>query len=444
MKSDGKRFSLKSRFFWATLGLLLVAWLVSLGVATTFVTPKVLQQLVTVDERARLLELTLQLVQVQPEQREAKFQELRHPNWTHVEMLPLGTHPGALVEQPIPGGSQVLVSHRPVNWSEARKVVQPSMTRWVAALVVNFTFLYALVTLLSRFVTRPLNRLRVAVDSFAQGERGVSVEIPQEEELAQLSEAFNQMVQQLEARESELAQASAKLKQALAAKERVFANTSHELRTPLTAILGYVQMLEEGIKGPLSPGQQSCVEVIGRNSKALLSQVEDLLTMSRLQSGSFPLKLESTDLKELVQELVEDFRPAFENKELQLSTELPAEPVVVVLDVERGRRILSNLLDNARKFTPQGSVEVVLSSQGWLEVRDSGPGVDLDPAELFQEFSRGPNSEGVEGAGLGLALAQQLANSLGGRLRLLRSGPEGSVFRWEHQGEAGADSKQST
>lgn len=407
--------------------MIFVGWLISFTVATTVLTPPLLRQLVILDERSKLQALSLELCQIPAEGIPARLEQLQPEQ---IELMAVGaSYQGGLAEQTIPGSGFILVSFRPTSWSEARKVMQPSLPRWLGALALNFAFLYLLVTLLSRFVTRPLDHLKLALNSFGQGERGVSVPLPKEEELAQLAAAFNTMVEQLESREADLAQTTQQLEEALRAKERVFANTNHELRTPLTAILGYVQMLEEGLKGPVSAEQGQCLEVIERNARALLSQVEDLLTLSRLQSGSFPLKLESCDIRDLVQELLLDFQPAYLQKGIELTAALPETAVESLFDLERGRQILANLLDNARKFSTEGKVTISVD-QGGVEVSDQGPGVESEDT-LFQEFARGPSSEGVEGAGLGLALARQLARGMGGDLRLLKTGVDGSTFRWD-------------
>ena len=402
--------SLRNRFWIVSLVFVISALILILFVLSFVLTPTVIHKLVTLDEEKRLHELA------------------RSGEWESAGVRAVGgdaLRPG-LVAVPLDDG-RFLVSERPLNGWEALKVVQPPRGRGLLALVVWIGLLYLLSTILSHFVNKPIKELVVGVRALGEGKRDIQVAVPEEAELAELARGFNEMTRQLAQREEEL-------EEALLAKERMFASTSHELRTPLTVILGYCQMLEEGLKGELTEQQKASLEVIHRNATGLLSQVEMLLTNSKLRTGTLPLELESVDLREVVEELVEDLRPLAEEKSLELRLELPAEPALVEVDAKMAVQIARNLVINAIKFTPRGRIEVSLSEDEDVVcfcVKDTGPGVQVAFEErLFQEFSRGPNSEGIEGTGLGLALSQRLARAMNGEVLLAENGPNGATFCW--------------
>ena len=402
--------SLRNRFWMVSLVFVLSSLVLIFLVLSFVLTPSVVHKLVTLDEEKRLHELA------------------RSGEWETAGVRAVATEalgPG-LIAVPLDDG-RFLISERPLNLWEALKVVQPPRGRGLLALVAWIGLMYLLSTILSHFVNKPIKELVVGVRALAAGKRDIQVAVPEEAELAELARNFNDMTRQLAQREEEL-------EQALLAKERMFASTSHELRTPLTVILGYCQMMEEGLKGELTEQQRASLEVIHRNARGLLSQVEMLLTNSKLRTGTLPLDLERVDLREIVEELIEDLRPLAEEKSLELKVELPAHPALGEVDAKMAVQIARNLVINAVKFTPRGGIEVSLSvgeSVVSFCVKDTGPGVQVAFEErLFQEFSRGPNSEGIEGTGLGLALSQRLARAMNGEVLLAENGPDGATFCW--------------
>ena len=440
--------SLRHRFFLATLAASALVAGVFLLVTTLLVTPRLARRLVEQDARIRLMTLAQSMPEGDGPAKDAYLRRSDSPGWQGVELIPrLETAPLAgqelVVTVPIEDTTLALSLHPAVSMATALSVANPSPSLLAAAALGFLAFVYALTWGLSRFVTRPMLELQAAVTALSEGKRNVSVVLPKEQELAQLAASFNGMAQRLRAREEEvekasvqladsngqLADANRQLAQALQDKERIFANTSHELRTPLTVILGYAQMLQDGLKGQLSPEQAQSMSVIERNARVLLDQVEDLLTLSRLKAGQLPLNEESVDLKDLVDEVVSQLRPLYGKQPLQVSWAregaFPAN-----LDYERGRQILTNLLENARRYAEGAAVSVRLGEtdqNSEIEVHDQGPGIPAELAEnLFVEFERGP---GGEGSGLGLALARGLAQRFGGDLELRGASP-GATFVW--------------
>lgn len=440
--------SLRHRFFVATLAATALAAGLFLMITTLLLTPRVARRLVEQDARIRLMTLAATMPEGDGQAKDAFLRRSAAPTWQDVELIPRveSAPPGhdLVVTVPIEGTTLALSLRPAVSLSAALAVANPSPGRVAAGGLGFLVFVYALTWGLSRFVTRPMQELQAAVTALSEGERNVSVVLPKEEELAQLAASFNAMARRLHLREAEvekahqelaaanasLADANEQLGRALETKERIFANTSHELRTPLTVILGYAQMLQDGLKGQLSQEQLSSVRVIERNARVLLGEVEDLLTLSRLKAGQLPFNEESVDLKDLVDQVVSQLRPLYGEQPLRVSWSREG-PYPARLDYQRGCQVLSNLLDNARKYAQGAPVAVYLRERDQtteIEVADEGPGIPEGAVDnLFLEFERG-TGEG-EGAGLGLALARGLARQFGGDLVLAKSSP-GASFVW--------------
>ena len=423
--------TLRTRFWLVSLGLVVSAVLLFLFFVSNILTPRIAERVVRLDEENRLLRLTREFATLSPEVVE---QRLESQSLDSVSLVPKSSVEPEAVFVTLPGTDFALLSKRPLTVYEAKKALTFSSPRQLAALVFALLVLYFISTQLAGFVIRPVQRLTTAVQALAEGERGVAVPIPAETELAELARSFNQMASELHAREMEL-------KQALQAKERIFATTSHELRTPLTVILGYCQMLEDGLKGPLNEEQTKVVGVIHRNAGGLLQQVEALLTLSQLRARSLPFERELVDLGMLVEQAVDGLAGLAEKKGLTLEAAVGADVIEVLIDPRVGEQITSNLVANAIKYTPSGKIVVTverLQGRGRVVVSDTGPGIAEDfQARLFQEFSRGADTEGIEGNGLGLALSRQLAENMGGSVELLKTGPGGSSFCWSHPVEVG-------
>ncbi|MEW1914405.1 ATP-binding protein [Kitasatospora sp. NPDC085895] len=217
------------------------------------------------------------------------------------------------------------------------------------------------------------------------------------------------------------------------AKNDFLSTVSHELRTPLTSIVGYVELLAND-SGPLSDGQRHMVEVVDRNSARLRNLIEDLLTISRIESGAFTSERLPVDLRQLVNSSVEAIRPAAMAVPVTLS-QLPAEDDLVVLgDVHQLDRVLMNLLTNAVKFTPPGGLVTVSTSRGdgeaVLTVGDTGIGIpEKDQKDLFHRFFRASNATelAIPGTGLGLAIVRSIVTNHEGRLEIHSAEGEGTT-----------------
>ena len=205
---------------------------------------------------------------------------------------------------------------------------------------------------------------------------------------------------------------------------------SHDLRTPLTGILGAAQAALP--HAPQGPAHHMLVQ-IRNQAQALQQLVDNLLAMARLQQGGVQLKREWLPVDELVGSALAQMRERLAAHALQ--TSLPADLPLLQLDAVLMERVLVNLLDNAIKYTPEGTTITmaarVLGSDCVLSVQDAGPGlpVHLSPEQLFEPFTRGQAESAVFGMGLGLALAQRIVQAHGGRLRVATADPgPGTIF----------------
>ncbi len=225
------------------------------------------------------------------------------------------------------------------------------------------------------------------------------------------------------------------LRQALAAKSLFLANVSHELRTPLNAILGYTTNLEGGIYGELGPEQQRSVGRVVANGQHLLKLIDDLLDLTRLDSGKMPVQISTFDLNELVAEVLGGLEPLVARSALNVSTDVPRGGLVVASDRHKVKQIVLNLVSNALKYTREGWVRVRLRARrgaAYLVVADSGVGIAPELHQrVFDEFWQVSQtaSAGMRGSGLGLAICRRLAATLGGELTLESEPGKGSTFQ---------------
>jgi signal transduction histidine kinase len=224
--------------------------------------------------------------------------------------------------------------------------------------------------------------------------------------------------QQRQARALQAAEAASR------AKSTFLANMSHELRTPLNAIIGYSEMLEEELDDDQQLADVGRVLSSGRH---LLGLIDDVLDMSRVESGKVRIERDDVDLPRLLDEIRSSLAPLADGRGVKL-TVLSTTPTLHT-DRQRLRQVLANLVSNAAKFA-RSTVMVVVERHGddlRFDVVDDGPGIDPEVLpQLFQPFARSADSEG--GTGLGLALSREFAHRLGGRLRLLPSA-QGAHFR---------------
>jgi len=246
---------------------------------------------------------------------------------------------------------------------------------------------------------------------------------------------------ELETINREIALKNLELAEASRMKSAFIANMSHELRTPLNAIIGFTGALLMKLPGPLTPDQDKQLNTIRASARHLLSLINDILDVAKIEAGKLTLSIEPVHCQELMADVADTLRPLAQQKGLALELELgePGQPPAII-DTDRRAltQILINLLNNAIKFTEQGTVRISLAQRDEdgvlvteMSIADSGAGIkEEDQAKLFQAFSQldSTSTRHVEGAGLGLYLCQNLANAIGGALFFNSDYGHGSTF----------------
>ena len=206
------------------------------------------------------------------------------------------------------------------------------------------------------------------------------------------------------------------------AKSEFLANMSHELRTPLNAIIGFAEMIEQELKGPLSETYRQYGEIVRTSGQHLPSIINDILDIAKLSSGKIELNLEPLDVTKVITEAVSIIAKKADSARVQIAIDLDARCPRIEADRLRMRQVLLNLLTNAVKFTPAGGYIGVSASIGASELRiavkDTGIGIapeDINPAlEPFTQVGEG-RMRGQEGTGLGLPISKTLVVLHGGR-----------------------------
>ncbi|MDO8963015.1 MAG: ATP-binding protein [Coriobacteriia bacterium] len=238
-------------------------------------------------------------------------------------------------------------------------------------------------------------------------------------------------------RTSELQTVNDELTVAQQAKDRFLASMSHELRTPLNSVLGFTGIMLQGDAGPLSDEQRRQLEMVRRSGRQLLALVNDMLDLAKIQEGHLGLEVLPFDPVAVAAAAVESLRPLADDKGLSLEIDVDrCAPVRIDGDLDRTRQVLLNLLGNAIKYTDAGGVRMEVRGEGTevvFAVRDTGPGIPATDREAvflpFHQVQRDP-ARISQGTGLGLAISRELADALGGSLRLVDGDSTGSIFEF--------------
>ena len=324
-----------------------------------------------------------------------------------------------------------------------------------STMLVGLAFCGLTMLLLRGLLLSRLESLSSQVDKIGESQDSSRVQLSGQDELSQLADTINHTLEQLnqQAQELQLAKQVAEESREAAdkanhAKSAFLANMSHELRTPLNAILGFAQVLER--EDALTPPQRQKLSIINRSGEHLLSLINDVLDMSKVESGRTELSLSSFDLYDLLDMLEDMLRPKAQSKGLKFIFERSEQlPRYLYSDERKLRQVLLNLLSNAIKFTSVGSVTLsAVLAESYLDssaiadpkktplsritfaVTDTGAG--LQPDELDQVFQPFVQTEAgrksQEGTGLGLPISQKFVALMGGELAVTSEAGEGSTF----------------
>jgi two-component system sensor histidine kinase BaeS len=292
----------------------------------------------------------------------------------------------------------------------------PRVPRLAAAFAIGGLLAWLLGLWLSRRISGPVEALAKASDEIAHGNYAVHVPVgPGGNEISHLSERFNEMAARLAATEE---------------RERQFLmSVSHELRTPLTAIKGHVDALRDGlIDDPQLVG--ASLEVVASEATRLERLVGDVLDLAKLRAHRFTVQTEEVDMGRLIVHAYGAFGDEARRREIDYELQGSETAPTIITDGDRVLQVITNLLKNAFRWTPDGgSIDVVLESSNGtvrVDVVDTGPGISAEDAQrIFSPFV----SRDTQGTGLGLPIARELAGALGGRVELETEPGEGSRFR---------------
>jgi len=226
------------------------------------------------------------------------------------------------------------------------------------------------------------------------------------------------------------------LEQASRLKSQFLANMSHEFRTPLNAILGYTHMLLQGVAGSLGPNVMRQLTRIDSNGRHLLTIINEILDITRIEAGKMPMQITEFNLNELIPEVMTELDPVIARSKLAVTQQLSPEPPIVHSDRQKVKQIVVNLLSNALKFTHTGGIEVAITFTveeriAVITVSDTGIGIAREHHErIFEDFRQVDDSPSRQygGTGLGLAICRRLANALGGHITLRSTLGKGSTF----------------
>jgi signal transduction histidine kinase len=363
--------------------------------------------------------------------------------------LPSGARPHA--QQ---AGEPMAVAQITFNLDEMQsEIARNNAILFAMALVTTFLAMWAAYAVVRYVIVKPVQHLKDVSDAIARGELDQRADIRTGDEFQELSQAFNRMLRHLvttqdelrhvntdlDSKVDELARANLSLHEMNKIKNEFLATMSHELRTPLNSILGFSDVLS-GAEN-LQDKQRKYVQNIRTSGQSLLTLINDILDLAKIEAGRMEINVVDFSLADLVDRVTSTMRPLAEKKNIDLHWEVDADLPIVVQDLGKLQQIFYNLLSNAIKFTPEGGrirVAAALAPGGMFDlvVADSGIGIPLeDQGVIFEKFRQGRNLRGndaltreYEGTGLGLSIVKELSKLLGGEVLLESEFGKGSTF----------------
>lgn len=292
------------------------------------------------------------------------------------------------------------------------------------SLTITIACLLAIVLMslfITNSITRPIGLLKTKTREIAKGNFEGRVEVKSPPEISELAAAIDLMCE--------------KLQELDRMKADFFASMSHELRTPLTSIKEGTGLLLDGVGGETSEKQRKLLGILAQESNRLISVVNSLLDLSKMEAGMMNYDFEPSSVDSLIKRAIAEITPLVEAKQIKLESAIDKPLPSVRIDSERILQVLRNLLGNAVKFTPKGGQISITANPGngklAVSVKDSGPGIPMDSlAAIFEKFNQG-SRQGAhvrQGTGLGLAIAKSIISSHGGKIWAESQLGKGSTF----------------
>ena len=323
------------------------------------------------------------------------------------------------------GGSLIVLYPSPTRGSLGRLsatlgFLQSVWWQFLLAGVIAAVIALVMARWLARGMTQPLRDMADAAGRMETGDYSTRIYTTTRDEVGQLAAAFNRMSRELENLET--------------SRRDLVANVSHELKTPITAIRAHLENLLDGVEEP----DVETLQVMLAQSERLGRLVEQLLDLSKLESGDVPLRRESVALAPLVSRVMSEIEVASSGRDVDVASDLPEDLPQIEADAERMHQVIFNLVDNAVRFTPEGGAVRIVAQQhnGSIEVRVADTGVGIPPEalpRLFERFYRVDPARARDGGGtgIGLAIARSVVEAHGGTIRAESLPGKGSTFTFD-------------
>ena len=364
----------------------------------------------------------------------ALLKALSNTGWQNLDSILLSLNQNRYISSTINLASNELVSIVVVIQKSLDKELIPfHRLQWILLAIALISLLLAFLgsLLVARSVSKPIKKLAAGVREVGKGRYDYRIEVNSTDEIGELGLAFNEMV--ITKGEQEILQkAKESAETASLAKSDFLANMSHELRTPLNSILGYAQLLQ---RYSLPPQKQTkALNTIEQSGKHLLSLINEILDLSKIEAGQLQLQTTTFNLRQMLDNIVETMQTRAESKSLSFKYEFPMDTDQwLMTDKKRLLQVVINLLDNAIKYTKAGGVIFKVEKSGetyHFLVSDTGIGIAQEHLDdIFTSFHQLHQTQDyVEGTGLGLAISGRLVRLLGGQLQVSSQLGVGSQF----------------
>jgi len=291
----------------------------------------------------------------------------------------------------------------------------------VAIVMLIIGFIGAII--LAQMMTKPIKQMAKGAGLIGQGKLDTNIVVESKDELGSLARDLNKM--------------SGKLKEIDQMKSDFLASVTHELKSPLTSLIMYIDLFLTGATGNLNEKAKKFLRIMERNSNRLARFIDDLLDMARIERGKMEIRKESLGIFPIVSETVELMKPQADEKNIEITMNIPDNLPSVLIDGDRTRQVITNLLSNSIKFTPEkGKISIkIRDDKKYLEVSLSDTGIGIPPeqiSKIFDKFEQvkevRERVKGPRGTGLGLAIVKSLVEAQGGKIWVESEVDKGSTF----------------
>ncbi|MBR4079884.1 MAG: HAMP domain-containing histidine kinase [Christensenellaceae bacterium] len=310
----------------------------------------------------------------------------------------------------------ILITKRLDNYERIMRIFYK---RLILAGAVSLILASVLYLLYYRRIKRNCDMINFAARSFARGDFKTRIKIKSDDDVGRLSETFNTMANEIQKYED--------------TRQSFVANVSHELRSPLTSVQGFVQAILDGAID--EKDQQKYLEIVLTETKRMSSLIGDLLDLSKIESGQFPMNVTDFDITELLRTILINFMTKIEDKHINVSANIPEDKVIVLADVSRISQVLTNLIDNAVKFCDEnGSLKIwTYDSDGRIHINISNSGTVIsedDIPHVFDRFFKADKSHNRKagGTGIGLSIVINIIQQHGEKIWVNSHPGVGTVF----------------